>query len=46
MQVSEIRFKDFKKILLFLKKNKINKIYIADSLGCLKSKQLNKIIFF
>ena len=46
MQISELKFILFKKILLFLKKNKIEVIYLADSLGCLTPRDLNKIISF
>ncbi len=46
MQISELKFNLFKKVLLFLKRNKIEVIYLADSLGCLTPKDLNKIISF
>ena len=46
MQISELNFILFKKILDFLNKNKIKTIYLADSLGCLKTGQLKKIITF
>ena len=45
MQISELNFILLKKILDFLNKNKIKTIYLADSLGCLKSKQLKKLLF-
>lgn len=46
MQITELQNLKFKKILNFLKKNKVPIIYLADSLGCLKSNQLKKIILF
>ncbi len=46
MQISEIDLLMFKRILDFLNKNQIKCIYLADSLGCLNSKKLNKIINF
>jgi len=44
MQISEINNKEIKKICLFLEKNKIEAIYLADSLGSLRPNSLIKII--
>ena len=44
MQSSEINIKNIKKISLFLKNKDIKSLYIADSLGALKTNSLLKII--
>ena len=46
MQISEINLNSLSKILSFLKKQKIQNLYLADSLGCLRPSQLKKIILF
>jgi len=46
MQISEIDFRHLKKILYFLHKKKIQHLYLADSLGCLTPKRLERIIYF
>ena len=43
MQISEIKNNEIKKICNFLKKTKINTIYLADSLGSLVPRQSQKI---
>ena len=44
MQISEIGLLSLNKIIIFLRKNKIKYLYLADSLGCLTSSRLKKII--
>ena len=46
MQISEIDNKYLQKILNFLKTKDITSLYLADSLGCLTTAQLGKIINF
>ena len=43
MQISEIKKKEIKKIFNYLKKNEIDKLYFADSLGCLNLKSLSNV---
>lgn len=43
MQVSEIKLKNIKKYCSFFKKSKVDIIYLADSLGCLKPKDIKRI---
>lgn len=44
MQISEVKKNDIKKICIFLKSTKTDILYIADSLGCLKPEEVNKIL--
>ena len=44
MQISEIKDMEIKKVCKFLKSTKTDIIYLADSLGCLKPHQVQKIL--
>lgn len=44
MQISEIKFQQLDRVTNFLRKNKIETIFLADSLGSLKPKELQKIL--
>ena len=44
MQISEIETKQIKNICNFLKNKKIKALYLADSLGCLDSKSIKRLI--
>ena len=44
MQISEIETKQIKNIYNFLKNKKIKALYLADSLGCLDSKSIKRLI--
>ena len=43
MQISEVNIKKIKSYCVFLKRNRVDVIYLADSLGCLNPQEIKKI---